>query len=52
MLIDYGKYTDQELLKHGAISGLEIAFKHAFDDTIADEVITGQSHLNSLNDFA
>ena len=40
LLVDYGQYTDQELLKHGAISGLEIAFKHAFDDTIADEVIT------------
>ena len=40
MLVDYGQYTDQELLKHGAISGLEIAFKHAFDDTITDEVIT------------
>jgi len=40
LLVDYGQYTDQELLKHGAISGLEIAFKHAFDDTIADDVIT------------
>ena len=40
MLVDYGQYTDQELLKHGEISGLEIAFKHALDDTIADEVIT------------
>ena len=40
LLVDYGQYTDQELLKHGEISGLEIAFKHAFDDTIADEVIT------------
>ena len=40
LLVDYGQYSDQELLKHGEISGLEIAFKHAFDDTIADDVIT------------
>lgn len=40
ILVDYGQYTDHELLKHGEISGLEIAFKHAFDNAIDNDVIT------------
>ena len=39
LLVDYGQHSDQELLQHGPISGLEIAFKHAFDDAVDDQTI-------------
>ena len=39
LLVDYGQHSDQELLQHSEISGLEIAFKHAFDDAVGDKTI-------------
>ena len=39
LLVDYGQHSDQELLQHSEISGLEIAFKHAFDDPVGDKTI-------------
>lgn len=40
ILVDYGQYSDQELLKHGEISGFEIAFKHAFDNKIEEKTVS------------
>ncbi|GGG08671.1 MULTISPECIES: Rpn family recombination-promoting nuclease/putative transposase [Cysteiniphilum] len=39
ILIDYGQYSDEQLLGHGQLSGLEIAFKHSFDDEVDDNVV-------------
>ena len=39
ILIDYGQKSDEDLLKHGEISGLEIALRHSFDDKVNDDVV-------------
>ncbi|GGF92519.1 MULTISPECIES: Rpn family recombination-promoting nuclease/putative transposase [Cysteiniphilum] len=44
ILIDYRQSTDENLLEHGEISGLEIALKHTFDEHVDDNVIKNLMH--------